>query len=220
MNSNFIQRTITGLLLGILFYSSFFYLPPFFISALLLGALAYILIAEWPTLFNVCSAPFWLIMPLYPVLPFVLMVMINQESAYRQLLLFLVVLVSAHDTGSYIIGSLWGKHPIAPTISKNKTWEGFMGGYAATCSALSLLLYNQTWTDSMLLLPIFVLITCFLGLCGDLFESWLKRRAHIKDSGTLLPGHGGLLDRFDGIMWVAVFFFCIKKQLIYLLHLA
>jgi phosphatidate cytidylyltransferase len=70
---------------------------------------------------------------------------------------------------------------------------------------------------SIPLLLAFTFIICFLALCGDLFESFLKRKAHVKDSGHILPGHGGFLDRFDGIMFAALFFFIFKNQLVYML---
>lgn len=217
---NLIKRIITGSILGTVFYLFYFKLPPAYFTALLTLILCQIIIVEWKKLFDFRSTAFWLLMPWYPVLPFLLMIIMNQTPIYRDLLFFLFVIVSAHDTGSYIVGSLFGKKSIASTISAGKTWEGFAGGYVFATISLSLMLHGKNYQCSIPLLLIFTLVVCFLALCGDLFESLLKRHAHIKDSGHILPGHGGFLDRFDGIMFAAVFFFIFKNQLLYLLAIA
>lgn len=214
---NLIKRIITGSILGMIFFLVFFKVPPMYFSALLVLILCQIIIVEWKALFDFRSAAFWIIMPIYPILPFLFMISMNESIVYRELLFFLIVMVSAHDTGSYIVGTLFGKKKIAKTISQGKTWEGFVGGYASACISLGFILYEKNYACSTSLLLIFTLIVCFLALCGDLFESWLKRQAHVKDSGHILPGHGGFLDRFDGIMFAAVFFFIFKNQIVHLL---
>ena len=139
----------------------------------------------------------------------------NQDPQYHDLLLELFLIVASLDTGSYIIGSAFGKHKIAPGISPNKTWEGFLGGYVFAAVALSfLIIYEQGKLLPLWIILGFTLIICLLALCGDLFESWLKRRARIKHSGNMLPGHGGFLDRFDGLMFAVFFFYLFKDQLI------
>lgn len=213
---NFIKRIITGSILGAVFFFVYFKLSPIYFSALLTLILCQIIIVEWRAIFDFRSAIFWILMPLYPILPFVFMIAMNQASAYRDLLFFLFVIVSAHDTGSYLIGSFFGKKSIARSISAGKTWEGFVGGYIFACFSLGLLLHGKYNYCPIPTLLIFTLFVCFLALCGDLFESMLKRHAGIKDSGSILPGHGGFLDRFDGIMFASVFFFIFKNQLIHL----
>ncbi|MCX5922241.1 MAG: phosphatidate cytidylyltransferase [Candidatus Dependentiae bacterium] len=208
------QRIITGTILAFLFWVIFFKLPVICFSLILGCILAVILIVEWPRLLNIKQAPFWLLMPLYPIMPFVCMILMNQDKLYHELLFFLFIIVPIHDTGSYFAGSWFGKHKIAPTISPGKTWEGFFGGLLITYCNVFLILWYLGHTTNPPFIIIFTFIICALSLCGDLFESWLKRRAHIKDSGTLLPGHGGLLDRFDGIMFGALFFFLTKDYLL------
>jgi len=215
----FFKRSITAFILGALFWLSFIYLPPVFFSGILLLILAQIIIYEWTRIFNIRGLTFWLLMPFYPILPFVLMIIMNQNPMYHSLLLVLFILVSSHDTGSYVVGNLIGKYPIASWISPRKTWEGFFGGWTFA----SIGLYWVLWEFDALI-PVweiigFSFIICALSLLGDLFESWLKRRARIKDSGMILPGHGGFLDRFDGIMLTAFFFYIFKDQLIHLFKL-
>ncbi len=210
-----IQRIITAFVLGLLFWLSFIFLPKLAFSCILLGILVYILIFEWHHLFDVSKLSFWLCMPFYPILPFSLMIYMNQVELYRPLLFVLFILVSSHDTGSYILGKLFGKHIIAPSISPKKTWEGFFGGYLFACIGLTSLLWEQGSLKPWYFIILFSLIISTLSLLGDLFESWLKRKAHIKDSGSILPGHGGFLDRFDGILFSVFFFFLLRNYLIH-----
>lgn len=215
--TNFIKRIITGSILGTLFVLIYFELSPIYFSVILALILCQIIIVEWRNLFDFRSATFWVLMPWYPIMPFLFMIMLNQSPDYRDLLFFLIVIVSSHDTGSYIFGSLLGRRSIAKTISAAKTWEGFFGGYLFACFSLGFMLYGKKYNCPIPLFLAFTLIVSFLSLCGDLFESWLKRQANIKDSGHILPGHGGFLDRFDGIMFAAVFFFIFKNQILQLL---
>jgi phosphatidate cytidylyltransferase len=121
-----------------------------------------------------------------------------------QLLLYLLLLVVAADIGAYFAGRRFGKNKLAPRVSPGKTWEGVLGGLAA--SALMALI-GVRWFE--------VSAASFIGLCalvvaasivGDLTESLFKRHAGLKDSGSLLPGHGGLLDRVDSITAAAPVF--------------
>ena len=114
----------------------------------------------------------------------------------------LVVLVSFNDTFAYFSGVLFGKHPMAPHVSPKKTWEGLAGAIVATTVGASLVfvyVLNDRWW--------FGAIVGVLGVvtatCGDLIESAVKRDLHIKDMGTILPGHGGILDRVDSLLFTA-----------------
>ncbi len=213
--TEFITRVVTGLILGSCFWISFIFLPPIYFSCLLVAVLSIIMLFEWRRLFPARPILYWLLWPLYPVLPFVLLIYLNQHPLYHNLLLELFVLVASFDTGSYIVGTLLGKRLIAPTTSPGKTWEGAIGGYIFALIGLSLLvIYKQGKMIPWWILLGFTLIVCLLSFLGDLFESWLKRRAHIKHSGRMLPGHGGFLDRFDGILFVTFFFFLFRDQLV------
>lgn len=209
-NHNSYARIITGtLLLGI--GIACIWLPPLFFSTILTLIAAEILLFEWPRLIK--PTAMWLVTPLYPITPFMMLIALNHQADYRYLLLLLFVIVSCFDTGSYIAGNLFGYHKIAPTISPGKSWEGFFGGYLMALAAV----YAFTWyyhTPFTIIIILITLLLCTISLAGDLFESWLKRRVHLKDSGSLLPGHGGFLDRFDGVMWVAVFVYAAKEWLI------
>jgi len=109
--------------------------------------------------------------------------------------------VWTNDTMAYVCGRLFGKHKLYPSVSPNKTIEGFVGGVLFSGLALSIFAYFNdalTWQISVLGLLIGVSSTL-----GDLFESFLKRHFGVKDSGNILPGHGGILDRFDGVLFAA-----------------
>lgn len=216
LSTEFIKRLITGVSLGIGFWGIYFYLPPLFFSLILCLILLLIIICEWTRFFPVTAPLFWLLMPPYLILPFIMLIKLNHDPMYHELLLILFILVFSFDTGSYITGTLLGKHHICRSISPKKTWEGMLGGYIFACLGFILIIFERKYTIFWMNIGLFTLIVCTLSLLGDLFESWLKRRAHLKDSGTLLPGHGGFLDRFDGILF-AVFFFYFGRD--YILNL-
>ena len=115
----------------------------------------------------------------------------------------LMIAVIASDVGGYTVGVLFGKHPMVPTISPNKSWEGFAGsmvcGITATILTATFLAGKAPWVGA--LLGVVLVLTCTLG---DLVESQIKRDLGIKDMGRLLPGHGGLMDRLDGVLPSAV----------------
>lgn len=115
-------------------------------------------------------------------------------------LLLVVATTAMADIGAYAVGSLVGRHKIAPRLSPNKSWEGFLGGVVVaglTGFGLATLLYPE-FDDVR---AVTVGLACAIaGFGGDLFESMVKRDMGIKDFGSLLPGHGGALDRFDGIL--------------------
>ena len=115
------------------------------------------------------------------------------------------VLVWANDSAAYVVGRRWGKTPIAPALSPGKTWEGWAGGLVATVLLGGLAVSKVAHVPG---LGVWVwialaLVVSVLGPLGDLMESRLKRKARIKDSGELLPGHGGVLDRFDSHFFAA-----------------
>ena len=105
------------------------------------------------------------------------------------------------DTAAIFVGKAFGKHKMAPSISPNKTWEGGIGNLLACVGAA--LVLGAIFHYPMLLMVLLGLNCGIIGQAGDLFESWLKRKADVKDSGNILPGHGGLLDRLDSLMATA-----------------
>ena len=116
-------------------------------------------------------------------------------------LIFGLLLVVAMDTGAYAAGRLWGKHKLTVRVSPNKTWEGLGGGFILTLSiTLMTGILSRFSLYQLSILTLLALVTGFFAVIGDLFESMLKRQAGIKDSGRLLPGHGGILDRIDSLI--------------------
>src|SRR5579885_521416 len=206
-----VQRAITGFFLISLLAFVYLYLPPLVLSCFFLVVGTIIIFIEWPPLVKPHAKAFWLLTPVYPIAPFIYLILLNQNPLSHPLIPYLFAIVFSFDTWSYIAGKLLGNTKICPTISPGKTWEGTIGGYVGTISLLIAWYWYQGITKPWLLLSFVIGLICALSLCGDLFESWLKRRAQVKDSGTLLPGHGGLLDRFDSILFVAPFFYVCKS---------
>ena len=120
----------------------------------------------------------------------------------------LVIMVGLNDTFAYLTGVIIGKHPMAPKISPKKTWEGFIGGliFTATGSAFAFhyLLEQEPWIGVLA-----GIAGTLAATVGDLIESAIKRDLSLKDMGTLLPGHGGMLDRLDAALITAPVFWCI-----------
>lgn len=146
----------------------------------------------------------------YMGIPMALMVM----CPLPRLALLVFALLWINDSGAYIVGSLTGRHKLCPSISPNKTWEGFLGGCLLTVIGALLL---DLWCDSffgMGHIPLWIwiaigVLTCIFGTLGDLLESKIKRFYGAKDSGHWIPGHGGILDRIDSFLlaYPIVFFF-------------
>jgi phosphatidate cytidylyltransferase len=124
--------------------------------------------------------------------------LICAKGADPWLLLGLLATIWIADSAAYFAGKNFGKHKLAPNISPKKTWEGVAGAMVAV-TIFGAILYLGFNVGTLAIFPALWIIAG-LGVIGDLFESMLKRQANIKDSGHLLPGHGGILDRIDGII--------------------
>ena len=133
------------------------------------------------------------------------MVLLYQSPDGKEWLFFVLLVIMGGDTAGYCVGSTLGRRKLAPIISPAKTVEGALGSIGASLLAGliggSFLLPIIPWPEMLLL----ALVLSILGQAGDLFESWIKRVFSVKDSGTLLPGHGGLLDRMDSLIFPVVF---------------
>ncbi len=128
--------------------------------------------------------------------------------------LVILLMVWGYDSGAYFVGKFLGRHKAFPTVSPNKTWEGVIGGFVFTIlGAMVGASMSPVWRELVFWEGFFhVLIAAFLvgwaAQLGDLFASKLKRAADVKDSGTFLPGHGGTIDRIDGLLFaLPVFYF-------------
>lgn len=130
----------------------------------------------------------------------------------RWLLLMAILVIALADIGGYIAGNLMGKHKLAPIVSPGKTWEGFAGGLILQLPLIIALAWLLPDTDIknwfILVFPV-----ALYSVLGDLFESMIKRHSGVKDSSQLLPGHGGVLDRIDGIMAGMPLFALLLSQL-------
>lgn len=124
---------------------------------------------------------------------------LRQTSEGAWLVLFVVLLVSAADIGAYFTGRAVGKRKLAPNVSPGKSWEGVIGG--VVLAALLALIFNAFFQLGAWYSLVFVAIpAAFVSVLGDLLESMVKRHQGVKDSGNILPGHGGILDRVDGLV--------------------
>jgi len=143
-----------------------------------------------------------------PFLAGFLILLARPSTGFQRVMTFMV-LVGCNDTFGYIVGVLLGKHPLVPTISPKKTWEGLAGSTVFTvvggCLAFKYIMDMHWWIGIIVGLMI-----VFTATCGDLIESAMKRDMSLKDMGSLLPGHGGMLDRLDSVvlsapaMWLAL----------------
>lgn len=145
---------------------------------------------------------------IYVALPFSLLNFIvssgptGNKTFYPWILVGLFFIIWIYDSMAYVTGSLLGKHKIAAKISPGKSWEGLIGGtiFAVVMGIINAVLFQEI---DMLNWIIIAILAVIFGTLGDFFESKLKREIGIKDSGTILPGHGGLLDRFDSLLFAA-----------------
>ena len=145
-----------------------------------------------------------LICLLYIGLPFALLnrILVADEHYYMAILLGIMISLWVTDSGAYAVGKQFGKTPLHKRISPKKTIEGSLGAgifAAATAYGLSFIFPEYAFTTWLII----TMTTWIFGTWGDLFESSIKRQFEIKDSGTLLPGHGGFLDRFDSFIFAA-----------------
>lgn len=144
---------------------------------------------------------------IYIILPFLAIIYFEQIGGHIMLILFMFIMLWANDTFAYLAGSMFGKHKMAPSVSPNKSWEGFVGGFVGAI-AITILLYYLNFPiirDFGLLVSLgLCVVVVVFGTLGDLFESQLKRTAEVKDSGRIMPGHGGILDRLDSAIFAVI----------------
>ncbi len=179
---------------------------------------ALLLVLSYPT-----SAVFWrhsrplrVIFGMLTIIPFFYGVFVLRQHGYEQnhligswWLLYVMLLVWGADSGAYVVGRLFGKHKLVSKVSPNKTWEGLIGGLL-TCALISWPLGRYAPMEvSSEKLFICSVIAVLASVFGDLTESMFKREAGIKDSGNLIPGHGGVLDRIDSLTAAVPVFACM-----------
>ena len=217
-----VNKAFAGVGALIIFASSFLYyaFDVFSTNIFLIYALyiAVIFIAE---LFRKQAQPihnwaYFVLGQAYVALPFALLNFILFSSGWQPLILLAVfITIWVNDTGAYIVGVNFGKHRLFERISPKKSWEGFVGG--VVFSLISAYVFFL-WIGEMTLIQwiAFTQIIVVFGTFGDLIESLMKRTLNVKDSGNTIPGHGGLLDRFDSML-IAIPAIFVYLQLITLI---
>jgi phosphatidate cytidylyltransferase len=208
-------RVNTGLIGGMLFFGLYYYIPSLFIC-MLVSLAVWMAAVEWPRVQGITAGAydavtFWYQIPtlstlLYPATPLVLLIIhvAVWRSAAPLYALYPFIAAWIVDAAAYTVGSVWGRHRCFPTISPHKTWEGIIGGVAAL-----LMVHMLMWLSGATELAWWVMllgagVVAAAAIAGDVLVSWFKRQQGLKDTGALLPGHGGLLDRFDSVLGVIV----------------
>lgn len=197
-------RTLSAIVMSTIVTTVIFLGSPFFeILILLVGILG---IMEWyrlvlsdgPKIKNIlimCAGGFYIFVPC------LILIWLRRNGVNGQYFVFwFFVVIWATDIGAYLVGKSIGGPKLAPKISPNKTWAGFIGGVLIALifsSLLSILVHPIT---GFLLLTLACILISITGQIGDLLESWCKRKLGVKDTGSLIPGHGGILDRVDSIL--------------------
>lgn len=156
-----------------------------------------------PTAYRDCA---WsCLMLAYVALPLAMLNLLTHLAPQWQIIvLTMFIMIWLNDTGAYCVGSMIGKKRMFPRLSPKKSWEGFAGGLACCIGAGVGAYYMNTDIFSLPAWIAFGIIVCAFSTWGDLFESLLKRSHAIKDSGNLIPGHGGILDRIDSMLFVSM----------------
>lgn len=171
-----------------------------YVFAVLVAAAATAMFWEWTRITRGWGAGWYIGGIFYALLPALALLWVRERGGF-DLLIWAFIVTWSTDIGAYFAGRSFGKRKLAPSISPKKTVEGLVGGViAAAVLAGAWVLAMHLGKPLLLFAPIFAA----LAQGGDLFESALKRRAGVKDSSNLLPGHGGVLDRLDGLVPVAV----------------
>jgi len=207
-----LTRTVTGIaylsIMGIAFFFSKYALIAVFTIFLLIAIFEYInLVQRFPPAKNSMQRIMqrqilpivWIIMPIALLIYWC--VVLNATN----ITVALFIILCMNDSLAYVFGVSFGKHKLWPKVSPKKSWEGFFGGLICTMAATWFLIHipyfqNDVFTNPYLWMG-FAFVVIIAGTFGDFAESMVKRFAHQKDSGTILPGHGGVLDRIDSMLF-------------------
>jgi len=207
-----LTRTLTGIFYLFVVGFAFFFSPSALISVfslfLFIALFEYIHLAQkFPVLKNKMqriTLKFFLpvVWIIFPVALFIYWCIILNST---NIMVALFIILCLNDTLAYVFGSLLGKHKIYPKISPKKSWEGFFGGLIVTIIAVYFLIHIPYFQSNVFTNPYiwmgFAFVVIIAGTLGDFAESMIKRFANQKDSGTILPGHGGVLDRIDSMLF-------------------
>lgn len=194
----------------LIFLSAYLFLENICALALPITAISYLLILFASAIFinrkDILHAIIYSVFgQMYVTMPLSILMLISYQyqtlsnEYYYAFVLAIFVFIWVNDTAAFVIGSLFGKHKFIERISPKKTVEGFIGGIAF--SVLAAIILSKFFTDYSLAFWIgFSIVAALFGTLGDLFESLIKRTYEVKDSGNVIPGHGGILDRIDSLL--------------------
>ncbi|MFN5416060.1 MAG: phosphatidate cytidylyltransferase [Flavobacteriia bacterium] len=188
----------------IILYSFDYFLFTLIIPVVFLFILSELWRNKKEPIYNISTSIFGLFYILVPFILILLLVQINENS--KHLLIGMFLLIWSNDTFAYLSGRIFGKTKLFERISPKKTWEGTLGGIIVTIGIG--ILFGMLNNGN--LFYFWIVSACIVAPCaifGDLLESLMKRNLNIKDSGNILPGHGGILDRFDATLFTVPFFF-------------
>ena len=198
-----VTRTLSALLMAPVALAATYFGTPYFEILVAIGA--GIALGEWSGLrLPGVGKGGWITVGFaYIVLPGLALVWLRAHPTLGlETVFWLMAVVWATDIGAYAAGRLIGGPKLAPALSPKKTWAGLLGGMACA-AAVGIVTADLVGKESGIALASLSAATAALAQGGDLFESWVKRRSGAKDSGTIIPGHGGILDRIDGLLAAA-----------------
>ena len=200
-------RVISGAVLIALTVALVWFAPPVIFESF---AVVVGLLAVWELVRLLPVALATLIALVYIALPLAALVQIRLMAGPGAVFLVMLTIMIS-DTAQYYTGRAFGRRPLAPAISPKKTIEGAIGGFVF--GTIALVVIGAFWAPQLgmgarLVLGVAIVA---LGIAGDLFESFLKRRAGVKDSSALIPGHGGVLDRIDALLFAAPVYYIVLK---------
>lgn len=202
-----------GLLFGLYYFRPGQFILEFIYALVILFLVLNIILLLTKKKVIISNGPYFLLVQLYITLPILLLINELDRNQQLHLVVFaIILLIWLSDIGAYFSGKFLGKRKLFPEISPNKTWEGFFGGGLAVMLGAALISSAYGFGYSLTQWLTIGVIVWIFGSLGDLVESAFKRNFRVKDSGTMLPGHGGFLDRFDSFIFVipmvlAYFFF-------------
>ena len=201
-------RVLSGAVMVVLVVALVWFAPPIVFEAVAV-LVALVGIWELTKLVGAAAIPMGVV---YVALPLAALVKIRLLAG-PQAVFFVMLTIMVSDTAQYYTGRSFGRHPLAPRISPKKTIEGAVGGFVVATAMF--VAVGAWWAPSMSIAARVVLgfALVALGIAGDLFESFLKRRVGVKDSSNLIPGHGGVLDRIDALLFAAPAYYAALKLL-------
>jgi phosphatidate cytidylyltransferase len=211
-SANFRARVLSSLIMGPVVLAAVYFGG--WIFTLLITLIMLLALREWLQMANQQkNRVLWILSGfLYTAVAGLSLLYLRQQEFGMILVYYLLAVVWGTDIGAYLAGRSIGGPKLIPSISPNKTWAGLVGGMALAAAA-GYGVAEGFDTKGSISAALLALILACVAQAGDVFESHLKRRADIKDSGQLIPGHGGVLDRIDGLVFASVFFVLLHAAL-------